>query len=190
MSLTTFLYELWSTVAGTVGYLLAYRGALVLAILAAALTRWLAAMPGASRMRGTLAGAIFAGLMTPSAKADLTSTVRFMQRRPGTSLPLLIATHVLTPYHVILLGPLLADVSTLMLPAAVLYSPTTNSAFGIELPYVERRLSTVAGSEVTRGAGETSCYSAGTSSSAVPLLGAGTRRPCSSASDRFQSPTP
>ncbi len=28
-----------------------------------------------------------------------------------------------------------ADVSTLMVPAAVLYSPTTNSAFGIELPY-------------------------------------------------------
>ncbi len=47
-----------------------------------------------------------------------------------------------------------ADVSTLMVSAAVLYSPTTNSALGIELPYVERRLSTAEGSDVTRGAGD------------------------------------
>jgi hypothetical protein len=36
VTLTTFLYEVWSTAAGTASYLLAYRGALVLAILAAA----------------------------------------------------------------------------------------------------------------------------------------------------------
>jgi hypothetical protein len=47
-----------------------------------------------------------------------------------------------------------AEVSTLMVPAAVLYSPTTNSAVGIELPYVERRLSTAEGNDTTRGAGD------------------------------------
>ncbi len=47
-----------------------------------------------------------------------------------------------------------AEVSTLMVPAAVLYSRTTNSAFGLELFYVERRLSTAEGSDVTRGAGD------------------------------------
>lgn len=47
-----------------------------------------------------------------------------------------------------------ARVSTLMVPAAVLYSPTTNSAFGMELPYVEHRLSTAEGSDVMRGAGD------------------------------------
>lgn len=47
-----------------------------------------------------------------------------------------------------------SEVSMLMVPAAMLYSPTSNSAFGVELPYVERRLSTAEGSDVIRGAGD------------------------------------
>lgn len=130
MTVAGIAHQIWSTVTDTVGYLLAYRGALVLAILAAAAARWIARVLRASRMAGTLADTAFAGLTRPSGKADFASIVRAMQVRSGTALPFLIATHVATPYHLILLGPLLGKDTLLSVVFGGMTAALLSTLFG------------------------------------------------------------
>ncbi len=107
MTLTEFLREIWNVAAATAGYLLAYRGALVVAVSGGALARWLAPSGPSCGSRQTFWRVLSAGIAMPSAKADLAAIIWAARLHPEAAPALLIGTHVFTPYHLILLGPLL-----------------------------------------------------------------------------------
>ncbi|MGH7818921.1 MAG: hypothetical protein ACREQ9_04035 [Candidatus Binatia bacterium] len=113
MTATEFVRISLESAVGTMAYLLAYRGAPVVAlavsVLLIALSPHEASLRWARDDRATRSavGGLLLGLTRPVAKAEIEANLRRLADRPLAIVVYLVVSHALTPYYLLLIGPLL-----------------------------------------------------------------------------------